>query len=341
MSLARKCLASLAVLAAAFDAGAASFDCAKAMRPQEILVCSDPVLSRLDEQMAASYRAARTVLSKPARKTLLAGQQAWLRYWPRDCSSARKAIVFDAQATACARTRYERRIEALKVDTTFAGKFRVYNVADYAAHWTPAGEDRWFVVVGHVWVYPQIDLGGLGPADARVARAANAWLAPARKTVQVKLSRNAAITSSWTTLRVVSASILGATTEWGFYGDGAVHSMDGYDDRYFDTRRLRSLRPGDFFQGKEWPSLLSALSFEELGKLLGEGRQVNGAGDLIPLVSSIARWTVRREGLGIHFEEYDVACYAEGTPSITIPWGRLADHLTRFARSEFGVPCQE
>jgi uncharacterized protein len=209
-------LASLTALALAFDAGAASFDCAKATRPQEKLVCSDPALSKLDEQMADDYRTALSLLSKPARSTLLTGQKAWLRYWPRDCSSKRGAIVFDAKAAACARGRYELRIEALKVVTAFDGKFKVYNVAEYAARWTPADDDRWFVVVGHVWIYPQIDLAGLGADDARLARSVNAWVAPARKDIQEQLADDAAITSTWTTLGAVSRNILGSTTSHDF-----------------------------------------------------------------------------------------------------------------------------
>jgi uncharacterized protein YecT (DUF1311 family) len=331
-------LASLAVIAVAFDAHAASFDCARAARPQEKLVCSDPALSKLDEQMAASYRSARGLVSEPGRSALLAGQRAWLRYWPRDCSSKRGSIVFDEEAVACAMNRYALRIEALKVDTAFDGKFKVYNVADYAARWTPRGEDRWFVVVGHVWVYPQIDLHGLPPADARLARSVNAWIAPARKDIQEQLADDAAITSTWTTLRAVSRNILGSTTSHDSYGDGAVHSMEGVDDRYFDKRRLRPLRPGDIFQGKEWPTLLGTLAFEELKKLMGDGLHVKEARELPPLVSHIDRWTLRQEGLGIHFREYDVASYADGMPSVTVPWPELGGHLTEFARAEFGVP---
>ena len=246
--------------------------------------------------------------------------------------------MFDDKAVACAMNRYALRIEALKVDTAFDGKFKVYNVAEYAARWTPRGEDRWFVVVGHVWVYPQIDLAGLGPANARLARNVNAWIAPSRKAIRERLACNASITSTWTTLRAVSRNILGSTTEWEDYGDGAVHSMEGVDDRYFDKRRLRSLRPGDIFQGKEWPTLLGTLAFEELKKLMGDLLHVKEAGELAPLVSRIDRWTLRREGLGIHFREYDVVSYADGMPSVMIPWPELSGHLTEFARAEFGVP---
>ena len=337
MVLGWKGLGSLAALTVALDTGAASFDCAKATRPQEKLVCSDPVLSKLDEQMAASYRAARGLLSEPGRSSLLAGQRAWLRYWPRDCSSKRGSIAFDTTAAACARTRYELRIEVLKVDAAFDGKLKVYNVADYVARWTPRGEDRWFVVVGHVWVYPQIDLHGLGPADARLARSVNSWVAPARKAVQQRLADGTVITSTWTSLRTVSRNILGSTTRCESLGDGAVHPMESVDDRYFDRRRMRSLWPGDIFEGRDWASSLGTLAFEELKKSLGDGLHVGDARALPHLVSHIDRWTIRQEGLGVHFREYDVASYADGMPSVMISWPKLARHLTEFAKGEFGV----
>jgi uncharacterized protein len=330
--------ASIAAIAVAFDTDAASFDCARAARPQEKLVCSDPGLSNLDEQMATSYWTARSLLSEPGRGALLAGQRSWLRYWPRDCSSARGSLVFDADAVKCATARYEKRIEALKVDTAFDGRFKVYNVAAYAARWSPGAADRWFVVVGHAWIYPQIDLAGLGPADAGLARGVNAWLAPARKAIRDALTEDAGTSSTWTSLRTVSRNILGATTDRETFGDGAFHPIEGVDDAYFDERRMRPLRPNDIFKGKEWVSVLGKLVLEELKEKLGDGLQLEGVQALPPLISTIDRWTLKREGLEIHFGEYQVASYADGMPSVMILWSRLASHLTEFAKAEFEVP---
>jgi uncharacterized protein YecT (DUF1311 family) len=332
-------IASLVAIAVATDANAASFDCARAARPQEKLVCSDPVLSKLDEQMAATYWANRALLSEPGRRALLDGQRSWLRYWPRDCSAARATLAFDADAVKCATNRYEKRIEALKVDTAFDGRFTVYNVANYAARWTPSGEGRWFVVVGHAWIYPQIDLAGLGPADVRLAKSVNAWLAPAPKAIRETMTDDASTSSTWTSLRVVSRNILGAKKEWEMFGDGALHSMEGLEDAYVDRRYMRPLRPEDIFQGKEWVPRLAALAFEELKKQLGDRLQVEGT-QLSPLVSSIDHWTLERDGLEIHFREYQVASYADGMPTITIPWAKVASYLTEFAKAEFTVPNQ-
>jgi uncharacterized protein len=55
---------------------AASFDCAKARTRSEVLICKTPALSKLDEQLAASYRAALAVTPRPV--SLRAEQRLWL-----------------------------------------------------------------------------------------------------------------------------------------------------------------------------------------------------------------------------------------------------------------------
>src|ERR1700730_10201107 len=43
------------------SSGAASFNCAKAKTPNEVLICGDPQLSVIDDDLAALYRAAKAV----------------------------------------------------------------------------------------------------------------------------------------------------------------------------------------------------------------------------------------------------------------------------------------
>ena len=59
------------------EAQAASFDCAKARKPAEKEVCAKPHLSRLDEELAAAFRAAMAVTHRPAK--LASEQRWWLR----------------------------------------------------------------------------------------------------------------------------------------------------------------------------------------------------------------------------------------------------------------------
>jgi uncharacterized protein len=58
------------------QAGAASFDCAKASTPVEQIICDDPELSRLDETLAATLTAAAAATLDP--QALLREQRRWL-----------------------------------------------------------------------------------------------------------------------------------------------------------------------------------------------------------------------------------------------------------------------
>lgn len=60
------CLA-IAWLTATSSANAASFNCARASHNVEYLICGDPVLSDLDDQLAAFFAAARRQTSNPAQ----------------------------------------------------------------------------------------------------------------------------------------------------------------------------------------------------------------------------------------------------------------------------------
>jgi glucose/arabinose dehydrogenase/uncharacterized protein YecT (DUF1311 family) len=84
---------------------AASFDCSRARTSTEKLVCSDPTLSRLDEQLDDACRSAqRRVASRPALRD---AQRSWL--------SNRRDVCNDAP---CLRAAYLARIDALLDEAT-------------------------------------------------------------------------------------------------------------------------------------------------------------------------------------------------------------------------------
>lgn len=60
------------------DAGAASFDCAKATSKVERLICADQSLSTLDDQLAAVYRQARAIAADDAVEPK-ASQRTWMQ----------------------------------------------------------------------------------------------------------------------------------------------------------------------------------------------------------------------------------------------------------------------
>jgi uncharacterized protein len=60
-------------------ANAASFNCLVASTPDEVLICQDAELSRLDEQMASLYFATRNRVLGPQRQALEDTQVEWFR----------------------------------------------------------------------------------------------------------------------------------------------------------------------------------------------------------------------------------------------------------------------
>lgn len=84
---------------------AASFDCAKATTFAEKAICADPVLSRLDEQLADAYRVAQK--RAESRIALRNAQREWLAKRRDPCRDA-----------ACLRAAYEARIAALLDEST-------------------------------------------------------------------------------------------------------------------------------------------------------------------------------------------------------------------------------
>lgn len=84
------------------QAGAAGFDCARAGTAVERMICAQPALSALDDQLAKAYDAARRSGRHPG---LLAQQRDWLTKVRDRCTDA-----------TCVRAAYTSRIAALRGD---------------------------------------------------------------------------------------------------------------------------------------------------------------------------------------------------------------------------------
>ena len=101
--------------AVAPPARAASFDCAKAGTPTEKAICRDPAVSKLDEEVAAAFKAAQAFWPAGNWKTYILTEQ---RNWLKDRNGICKA---DA---ACLRDDYDRRLIYLKSpDLKWTGRY--------------------------------------------------------------------------------------------------------------------------------------------------------------------------------------------------------------------------
>lgn len=94
----------------------ASFDCSKALRAAERVVCSNEVLATLDRDVAAAYTKAMSPDAEwPAadRAALKTSQRAWLK--------TRERCLKASDAQTCMSTLYQRRLITLKIQLGDAG----------------------------------------------------------------------------------------------------------------------------------------------------------------------------------------------------------------------------
>jgi uncharacterized protein len=102
-----KCLLYLfGALAISLQSLAASFDCAKAGTKVEHMICDNPELSKLDEELAKSYKMA--LQDEQQADILRQSQKKWLKY-RNDCKD-----------TDCVKRAYEMRLSSLEVTHVYA-----------------------------------------------------------------------------------------------------------------------------------------------------------------------------------------------------------------------------
>lgn len=104
MKLVLLALSALLVLGCG-DAGAASFDCRKASKPDETTICDSRQLSEFDVRMATLYQVILKLVPMGTRGALQDQQQAWLRS-RGDCGDDH----------GCIAALYEARIRALNTE---------------------------------------------------------------------------------------------------------------------------------------------------------------------------------------------------------------------------------
>ena len=116
---------------------------------------------------------------------------------------------------------------------------------------------------------------------------------------------------------------LEVSTYW--YGHGAAHGNWGVSYQHYLTAEDRGLIASDMFAGDDWAgTLVEAAWAQLLVEHQKDWLQVESAADIAEIVVEPTRWDLSSAyGLTIQFQPYEVAAYAYGAPTITIPWEKL------------------
>ena len=111
--------------------------------------------------------------------------------------------------------------------------------------------------------------------------------------------------------------------DFSFYSDGAAHPGSYSITMNYDLAQGRELALGDLFLvNSNYLETIAAYCKTELGKqpffdpVFATGAE--------PTVENYRNWNIAADGLRITFDEYQVAPYAAGPQTVTVPYAELA-----------------
>lgn len=324
-------------------AQAASFDCARAGTSFEKAICANPDLSRADETLAKAYATALGGLSQAAANTLKATQHDWLGYAERACSDDAQPIpgAYDDDQTACLAATFRDRIKALEA-SRMQGGYRFYPLEQYLVEKDPdATDEDSFVKVGTKH-YETVKIDGWDD----VAAAFNALIDQAQKNYdggadedaklfdasgKLKTGNPSMDVDATTTVSAVTDYRITLTSNSYWYGHGAAHGNYGISYRHFVIAEKRWLEASDIFAGKDWQKTFGKLVVDRLKADLGDLFFPEAEADVPEMAADPTRWTFSEEGLIVQFQPYEVASYADGAVTATVPWNDVNDLLAEHA----------
>jgi uncharacterized protein len=301
---------------------AASFDCTKATTTSEKLICKDPELSKLDEQMAKAYHQMRNNLDKNGKNEILKSQKMWLKYWPTICEN---------NNLECAREVYRQRINEFAIENNYLQTFTKYDVHIHSAKPSEYDSEMFQFAICD-WTYTALN----NTSNDVIISSINHWLIPSEGSVLDCVEDNGSDTENHTILRRVSSNVLMRLNSSYFMGHGAAHPNGVATYSYFNISQNRELLTSDIFAKAEWNSTATAYIYQHLQEELQDMIQTD-PGEISKMISTTTLWEITPSSLNIQFNSYDVAPYVSGPQEVTIPWTKLKPYLTPFAKKEFGL----
>ncbi len=310
------------------EARAASFDCSKAAKPHEKIICADPNLSKADEALSQAYSRLMADLPGALKPALQKSQRSWLAYGPLACSHDGRGTIKDNAAFAqCLLAEYDSRLATLKRQPETVGPFRTLAVTEFQAMPSSSTDPEFFPVVTHDKTVTTV-FGG----SENVANQLNVWLQSLA--AREKAGWNDADTTASLTVALAQANsvLASALIRSDIFGVGAAHPLSTTVSAHLVLASGKPLTFKDMFGPAAGPKLVT-LSWAQLKKKLGTDMLVSKPADIAKLVTDPGHWRIGPNGLTIAFNVYEVAAYVMGPQEITLPWTALRDELTALGQT--------
>lgn len=310
-------------------AAAASFDCAKAASPLETAICSDDDLSRYDEVLATAYATALGGLSDKARKTMQAGERAWLDFAPLSCTDDARPVTtsFTDDQVSCLADAFRSRITDLE-QSRMRGLWRFYSRDAFKVLKDPNDPEFGPKVASKTYQSPRID-GDDPVATAFNTAMAEQDVASGAVTASGAIAGDDATTDENTTIKVIAINdqLISLEVDSDWYGHGAAHPNYAINYLHFLIEQKRLLKASDVFDKPGWEDALGKLVLDQLDQTVEGGIWEEARADVPKAAADPADWKFSEDGLVVQFQPYEVTAYAAGAPTVTIPWDDLQPYL--------------
>ena len=326
-------------------AKAASFDCSKASTSFEKAICGNDGLSKEDEILAQAYATALGGLSTDAANEVKSAQKAWLDYAAKACSDDAKPIsgTYTADQTQCLLSTFQSRVSSLEA-SKMQGGYRFYPIERYLVEADPDADADSSTKVGDKhFLTVKID------RTDDIAKAFNAWIDKDWTENQFSTGGDTPLFTKGTTdiapgdpstdvdytetVKEVTSNRITLESSIYWYGHGAAHGnyVVSYDHFLIDKKRL--LQGDDMFKAG-WKDKFGKMVVDKTKAQLGDDYQGTEDKSVIDSATDPSRWDFSDQGLVVQFEPYEVAAYAAGAVTVTIPWDDLTDLLKDDAQTE-------
>lgn len=285
------------------QASAASFDCKKAASWQEKTVCSNPELSKLDEELAKAYHDALVSLSPEGQKETKQYQRQWLK---RISSLNNESI----------KSEYEERIEQLQQCLI---KFPDRIFRKVYVHYFKIVKTCSLAIAGDL-TYPQIE----NPRDEN-EKAWNNYLLKKAKDHFISgedcEQSHDHYTISFSNKHLISVKRSNIT-----YTEGApMPAQAEAESLSWLLESRRELKAKDLFNGTaDWRDKLSELAVQQM-------KNHEDSEDLKNVVASPSLWEISKDGLGF-LSSFNAAGYGTA-PFSVIKWKTLDSLLSKNGHS--------
>lgn len=293
-------------------ADAASPDCARVETEARTIVCDNPLLAKLDGEMAAKFRAALKGLSAQGARALRQNQAQFL--------SAAQRCPDTPDADACLWALYSSRIADLDIVSERVGPYRFLRLVKYAV-----SDQRGGGVVGanslHIFrtPYPQI--------DRPVASALGQWnaIADGRAAVTGLCDSGGGDANAEYRIKQATDRLIIVEYSERFDCPGAAHGFGGVRTQsYLVKPKLKPLEASDMFApGEGWQTVLAGACAVSAGDGLNAGLIQN----LRHQVENPTRWIPRREGLEVFYTLDPPDAESPHLDSAFVPWDKLKPYL--------------